>query len=400
MAIVEAAPFLPPEVPHEDQPKLNFERYRELCSSYTHGSRKLGLLSEELTQAAMNDENAIFAQVEDIQQFPVLVPIDYVEGYDVERSKRLAADNYDNKEPAVYYFSLPPVELTHDFVTQVGQKLKQVSEQKPDVAIFYEHVSTDEVTESNLAHIIAAAGLTGREGTMNEPNAQEGFRQPAMFLHATEGRSDKSENDRIGFSIVEVFDDDVANGLAEKRPQNGTAIFGGEQLDDDLTDKLWDIYQDRFQFLGENHPISMEDTRSDFDEMIRSADTTLSISFINGEPGCLTFLTEDMSLFFWLDENYLNGLKNPDKRLFFFPGIATVKTQEGANLSLPTIAKLAQTAARTGDNYKIIYESTNLSEGYVPGKVVAAAIGASGTMHIESDVINNEQKYKLLLVNS
>src|SRR4051812_47875393 len=102
-----ATPLLD-ELPREDQPSLdfNFDAYRELCDENTTGSRKAGLLDQELAHAAVVDSRTDSLML-DGQLVPVITPIEHAAGYDAKRSATIATRLAEKPVGEAYIVALP-----------------------------------------------------------------------------------------------------------------------------------------------------------------------------------------------------------------------------------------------------------------------------------------------------
>ena len=173
------------------------------------------------------------------------------------------------------------------------------------------------------------------------------------------------------------FDEAVYPNISD--PANATLLRPGDSFDEHELAAIWDLYVDRFQFLGEEHPISMEDSQPDFLSIFTDPDTTVSIKYVDGKPVCFTYFTEDFSGLYWLNVPYLEAnyaTADPSLIPVFFPGIVASKESKGNN-AREVIDLFAQGVASVGAGCRIYFENTNFSEQYVPQMVYRAAIARS-----------------------
>jgi hypothetical protein len=360
-----------PIASQEQKPSDNFdfEKYRDICDAHTEGARKLGLLDKELAERSLADPRTIALEVEG-QLFPILVPIEYAAGYDPERTKKIVADN--GGEPReTYYYALPPG-LADE--TMQAALLEQIQSQKlQDMFVYFDYDSRQASAKAEFEALISGLSKEVSSIPLHDPEVAEHNKQAALGLYVTSTRrTEASEHEPVdGLSIYDEYKKAVEAGEFELIPENGATLLKGSDISPELRDKMWEIYIDRFQNLGEFHPIVMEDSREGFEELINQPDTTVGICFSEGEPACWACFITDIEHCFWLDPKFFSQANldmGEDETMLFFPEIVA-KVDKIGGYSKPIIQLLAQMAAKSGVNYRVTFESTNRSVEYIPSLV-------------------------------
>jgi hypothetical protein len=332
------------------------------------GSRILGLAED-------NDAHT------DLTGQAALVSICDASGYDVERCYRIAGveDDLDG-QGRVRYFAAPNAPVSRTNVAVVTQELLE----QGSGHVFYDRHFSGAVPEL-LQQAFSEAGLAYDEVKLLDDMATKGNEQASISLYGFSvdpERPAEPVNSSIDAWIGE-YRSSVAAGAYEHDLQNGEVMLKGDEIDDEMYSKMWKLYVDRFQWLGEKHPVSMEDTEHEFSSVLRSPNTVIAASFKDGEPNCFAYMTSDIESVYWLNSDFLhdNTKMHNDKGydLLFFPGIVANANSTGQAGSV--IGLMARTAADANMARYIVFENTNRSEVYIP-RLVHGYINRSGRLLI------------------
>ncbi len=374
---------------------MNFDRYRSLVDDRTDGSRKIGLLDKDKYSMSLRDPRSIIVTTEDDIDIPVFVPIQYAEGYDAHRTRKFVSRVDANKDEDIYYFCLPPGVIDSSQVLDLGRKLQEVLLQ--DTFIFFDYNSKDVLAKSQLEEILSQLDNVEISSIpLFEPSLEDKDKQASLglFVASTYTINAEDEPSKTNNSISEEFDLAVSRGEYEKYPRNGPTILKGTEIMSGLRDQMWQIYIDRFRGLGQFHPITMEDTRGGFENMLDNPKTTCSINFKDGLPVCWMVFLQDVDDFEWLNSSYFtpeNLKMSQDEEILFFPEIAA-KADDIGNYSEATLALAAKMVARTDRKYKVVFESTNLSRQYIP-KLVEEYVKNTRVLTVEKPIEVDRQLY-------
>lgn len=368
---------------HEGE-KLTFEAYEVLCNQNNKSSRKSGILAAEIYDAAMNDPSTITSDFEGVR-VPVLVDIKYGLGlgYDEDR-----AVGYAENDAPVNVLSVPVGDLDEADRQRVIDAIAGAGPR----SIFY--ADNEQRDSTALTAGLAERHVNAEEVPLPNYRCRPENRQASLSLYVCDVVTKEVEPGRRSLaSVQEHFDttalphiDDKANATLLK---NGTS-FTPEELED-----LWRLYEDKFEFLGENHPISMEDTREDFLALISDESVMVSIRYMDNKPVCFTYFTENPENLYWLNQSYLKELGDdrPDLTPLFFPGI--VSSRAAGNHAAEVISLFTHEASAVGLSGRIIFENTNLSEMYVP-RIVQGAISQEPNCQVDTPQKVDQTVYRLL----
>jgi hypothetical protein len=152
--------------------------------------------------------------------------------------------------------------------------------------------------------------------------------------------------------------------------------------DPDLVSELWAFYQNRFEWLGEKHPVSMEDSRDFFLDILLHEDTRTVVRYDDqGNPLCLGFFISGFDECQWMSESFRDEktkeAKVRDEDLLYFYSVAS--KIENAHLSKDVMQLIIATAGQMGGDYRLIFESTNMSSQIIP-RLVSDYVEGSGNI--------------------
>ncbi len=326
-------------------------------------------------------------------QWPVLANIhhntEYADGYFSGR---------ENGQYSTYYLSLPPRELLLDSKVQrqladilydvlqsgatvvfdqlVGEENNLVyirdiiRAHYPDVATDMLHV--DEFVDpknSSPAEVAHFQGLAAAKGDMGErvdPNTQAVTLMRAEYHRLVENGEIDLMRDRKTIVIDPSALDSPVNGASAQT----------------VLERLWEIYNGRFDTLVEGFPVRGEQTFDEFASLIRK-ETTLIVAQLNGgQIAAFTYIS-DVKDCEWLNQAYFAG-RYPNEPTVYFPGIAADKEAEGRS-SLHLIKLMGRLMTNTVGRVRIVWQCTNASKDYVPA-IVRAGIELSGNMKLAEPI--------------
>lgn len=353
------------------------------------GVRKVGMIDRDALQEALADPRTVTATVEDGREVAVMVPIDYAAGagYDVERcTSEILPPGHKNET----YLYLP----TGGFLTHVDDReyiqLVNRLAGMGDGYIFSAYGERDDPNTSSQAELAALLHDAGKVKTdipLSDSQSRPGHELASLSLYGMDmpRRDDSQDWEPVAWEdLYSAYERGVAEGKYEHDMENGTVVLRGSDLTDEQVSDMWEVYQDRFEWLGENHPISMEDNKVDFMKVLRSDSTLCSVKFKDGRPVCFADVVGDMDELYWLNGDFLNDAERmdvaPNQRVVFFPGI--VSNGEGSRSSFEVIGLLANVFTDAKAPAKIVFENTNRSENYVP-RIVSISVNQTGRAKVE-----------------
>ena len=367
---------------------LSFGEYELFCNQNNQSSRKSGILSDEIYDATIQDETTVFATIEGVK-VPVLVDIKYGLGlgYDENRAKAYAADS-----EVVSVLAIPIGDLDETSQRAAIRAIASV----PGRSIFY---ADNEGRDSGVLNEgLAASGIVMTETPLSDRRCRVENRQASLSLYLADNkRPDYSlESPRVPLSAAQaIFDSKYLPHVLDHR--NAALLRNGAGFSEQELNDIWDLYTNKFQVLGENHPISMEDTRDDFLGTFTSPSTTVSVRYTDGKPVCFTYFTDSFDSLYWLNNDYMKKLDDESVNMtsVFFPGI--VARSAGGNHAEEVIKLFANVSADAGINHRIIFENTNLSEMYVP-RIVFESVNGTANYSVDKPYKIDQTTYRLATI--
>lgn len=364
-----------------------FEEYELFCNAGNTSSRKTGILDPDMYLNAMQDSRTITVAIEG-KLMPAAVDIEHglALGYEVERAKQYASD-----QTRISVLSLPVTGVSEKASEDILDSLRDYTG-----ALYFSDHNGDDGQR-------VGGGLQNRGRKVEERpliDTRANNTQAALSLYACDAinKTPNTSGESVTLADIQrVFDEKVRPGIQD--PDNAVYIENGANLSEEQLTQIWDLYTNRFQFLGENHPISMEDDEGSFRSVITQPNTTVSFKTEHGRIVCLSDFTQGFENIYWLNQDYLHtqaSSHDPSVTTLFFPGI--VASPEAHGSSRYVIGLFAQVAGEAGLNARIIFENTNLSEQYIP-RIVSTVVNATGMYDVETPQKIDEVKYRLALLS-
>jgi hypothetical protein len=328
-------------------------------------------------------------------RIPVLIDVEdgLALGYDPAKCRRLVGES----AASARILTFPVHELGSSERRQFGTLL---AEAEPTALYFSDHHGDE---SGALSALLEEAGLSHDEIPLEDPRARAGDEQAALLLFSC-GARQRVQPERAPRSLQEVHDH-YRSRVGASATADGAAVtvlLMGDTLTDGQADEMWRIYDAKFDFLGESHPISMQDSKEGFFEMLRSGHTMIAATYrvADGvdELVCFTYFIDDMRLLFWLDSAYLEREfrslgGQSDTMNVFTPGL--VSTGVDRSYAPLSIGLFARACDEAGTNMNVVYENTNLSKRYVPRIVDGAMKRRSEGVEIASSRVVDEVIYRL-----
>jgi len=343
---------------------FDWQRYRALMDAL-EGSRRAGLLDPKAARAAVADSRSVVLVTEDETIVPVAVPVAHVVGWDAARCGSLAAELAGSRVEPLWLSRLP-TRLLHAARAALADRARADGEWGRVVLAELPDGKARRGDEEVLA------GTLWREQPLGDPATGP----PSISLWATHA---VPTDQRIASTCPEEWAESVAGVVVYSGEDTVIELRVGVDCEEVIAE-LWALYTERFGWLGEAHPISMEDTRSSFEELLVHPATVVVLSKDGNGVACWSFLTADgVDRCRWLHEPSiracLTSIDDEDAVLTFFPGIVARADRIGHHAA-PTLKALAEAAGQVGVPLTVLYEATNRSEAYVPRLVYEHANSA------------------------
>ena len=152
--------------------------------------------------------------------------------------------------------------------------------------------------------------------------------------------------------------------------------------------RIWEIYQEQFQRLVDDHPIAGALKRDELLKVLLSKGSLLK-AYFDDEDNMQSFgyMVSDISLCPWLNERYLKE-ETQNSPLYYFSGIASAPGY-GRAVSRSIMNSFAYDALVKHGLFDITFECSNISAGYIP-KLAELALKSSGIVDVTGP---EEHKY-------
>jgi len=357
-------------------PVVDFNSYADICNYRNDGSRRRGILSEESYDEIVGDPGTSFINSSNCR-IPVLIDVKHglAMGYDASRCKEYA----EELSTDVKILTLPVHELNEDEKNQLADILATSADK---CALYFSDHNNDESIA--LGEMLDKVGVRHTEKPLVDHRAAKGDEQAGLFLYScsTEQSEGRGERKRLSLRDVQDYYDKNIGPFITPDGKTETILNMGDRISDQQAEELWLLYDNKFDFLGEGHPISMQDSREDFLKLLQSDSTLLAATYAKEENVddkliCFTYFNDDIDSLYWLNQEFLNekfassGTADYITNMFT-PGL--VSAGLGRSYASLPIKVFTRACDESGLSSSVMYENTNFSKSYVP-RIVDAAIG-------------------------
>ena len=373
-------------------PVVDFSDYAEICNYQNDNSRRRGILSSELYAEISEDPSTGFIKSGALR-VPALIDVKFGPsmGYDTKKCRQYAEDFSEN----IKVLALP-------FHSLNGEEQRQVVElidSSDSTALYFSDHGGDESTA--LREALTDRGIGYQEKPLINSRASKGDEQAALSMYVCSTRRKTPETATPNISFIDVY------GYYEKNLGPDFSSDGNTKVDlnigSKLTDKqvadMWSLFDDKFEALGDNHPMSMQDSVDYFLQMVKSDDTIIASAYSkrddNYELDCFVFFIDNIESLFWLNSDFMKQHidAREDNLVIYTPGI--VSSAVGASHASRVIRLFSKACQGDGANVDIFYENTNLSKKYIPRIVDRAIAGSFEDMEYKPSELIDQIDYRL-----
>lgn len=366
------------------------------------GPVKVGLYGEDLRHA-MQDPNTIVAQyrleteVKPVSM-PLLVPISDLEWYNLP----YLHEQY-GEDTEIYCYVHPPIPKDEASAERIMDAMRTVLDS--GAVVLFDQYQGDPPFEWEVTNV-------SEDGTISRVMSDD--HEYELETMSSNGRPKKADIfvcpvDVYGIetvheapSIHEAYKDAIARGIIEVDSQNGPSIE--QAMSEQDMQKIWEIYEKPFERLSKGTPVLAGFDEESLREMLSDPDIVKVINRQEGEITTLLFFTQNFDQYPWFNKEHFQKLY-PEYfntgNILLCPGIVSDESLRGAAFSWSLVDLLARTLAHRGSNIMLSFECTEISTRYIPTKVVARGVEASGVgvvRHYEQPEVTVE--YKVLRKNT
>ena len=374
--------------PTPENEEVDYERYREIADTLNPAFRKTGIVDPGGYDRAMRDPRTVRLRIGEglgVMEMPFLTPIEHVAGYDVERTKKLTG------KQDVLLMTLPMVALTDAEI--VASRDEHSVPDRSAILIETEHGETDDIKQT-LPSLLAELGPHQPADFLDKRIEKPELQAATMAMYKarfTAANEQGEQLPRTNMSFHEAYEQLLAEGHELTKH---TRLLDVQQLRESeaMVNELWDLCKDRFDWLGDAHPVSMEDTKEFFDQLVLN-DNTLVRYDENGKMACLGFFMSGMDECDWVKDSYSEGIEKEAEaagdQVIYFYGIASNSTN-AMHYSRDVVQLLSHITKRMGGTFLLVFESTNMSGQYIPD-IVMDYIGKSDGVRVTEPVKKDSQ---------
>lgn len=379
---------------------MSYADYRQFCDVASDSFRRIGLLDAEAYRSAITDERTVFYGRNDVK-IPILVPIEYEDRYDAARSAKMTGTE-------VMLLTMPTVFIENDDID--ADCLFGGRELPEDYAILVEDfnepgvdIDTRQAKQQLIAEALGVFGNMIPHEFIHDGLADDAEHRSAwmaIYGFSIESQRDIPETMRAlpeVDALVQAWQDYCAEQMLDPIPNSGSTgayLFTAEQLREhpEIRQALWGISKTGFgEVLGAHHPISMQVTEAFFNEHIQSETVLTTVKYQDGRPVCFGFMAPNMDHNDWLDcestvmkRDLLEARQDGASVAHFFELISG--GEKDLAQSPAVIGLFLELASRSRDQWHIVFESTNLSDTYIPKIASLSVRRASGKVAMKQPV--------------
>jgi hypothetical protein len=387
-----------PERERELHPVISYDAYRELCDeSQPEIYRRTGIDSQENYEEALNSPATVYIE-KDNQRLPLLVSLENAGGYNIENSQRLTGKD------KMFALVLPPA-LLNDSRIELSEYLQDLGDRAAVIVQSGADRTLD--IKSRFSNDLASIGWG--TGEFLDPRCPKGRQEARISMYETHLRALDNDGVLIPRSderpLEDLFIEDV-----ERTGEVDTELVTAEMIreNDGLFEQLWQLHNDRFDWLGEYHPVSMQETK-DFFRYVVTNDHTISyvrFDYENGErvPVCHGCFMNGLDEAEWLTDDFRQEINqaaaDDQEKVQYFYGIVS-KSTTSAHYAKDVMQLHSRLSKKNGGGVKMLFESTNKSSLYIP-RMVQSYLGQEhdGTKATEVQSLSQLDYWYLASVSS
>lgn len=376
--------------PTAERVEIDYERYREIADTLNPAFRKTGIVDAAGYDRAMRDPRTVRIRIgegTEVMEMPFLTPIEYVDGYEPGHAKGLMGSH------DAFVMSLPMVALTDAHIVQSAGDRSLPA--RSAILVETEHSETED-TKQILPELLSELGPHQPEDFIDTRIEDPELQAASMAMYEARFEAIDENGEVIpptGKSYQEAFDEIVRedNPLAKR-----TKLLDAEHLrnDEQTMNELWDLCKDRFEWLRNNHPVWLEDSKDFFRGMVLDeAAHTIDRYNDDDKSSCLGFFLSSYDECFWLKDGKREAAAAEARargdQMIYFYGMAN-DASSSMHYSKDVVQLLSLICQKMGGTYTVTFESTNMSGQYIP-PIVMNYVQQSGALKITEPVHKTDQ---------
>jgi hypothetical protein len=324
---------------------------------------KVGLYGEDLRSVLDNSDSvllqyAVGEKDKAAYSMPLLVPAKDLKWYNMPLLKEL----YGEDTPFYYYAhpSTPGDEASRSIIAGA------IKEKLDAGAVIF----TDSYIGENAIDLAELAKVANDEN-YNMESLGRGEQERMGISFAAQIKFNEKEPSMGGPSLYEAYQECLDSGEEPDASQDGPSVLQIVEgdLDSGDTKRIWEIYEDPFDGLSKDHPMSAGFNRDDLMGILKDPDITKVVNRVDGQITTLFFFATDFDTCPWFNKTYYEK-RYPDYfqtgKILVSAGIVTDEKMQGFGYAPQVIGLTARLLAKNGSNVVITFENTEISAGYIP----------------------------------
>jgi len=338
----------------------NYSAYRK-CLTETAPSPQLVGLSEQDYIDAINNPEVIkldFEFGEDKIEIPVLMPASTIFWYNTLLLHDIYGQNtdidYAPPLPSDTIFTDKALELQMEFISKGGVLVVDAKRDNP-------HSRLDPIAEKySEKFVVENLGAGDDERYLNQYISVVNF----------PGHANKFANADTFYNIYSGL---LSEGKIEAAPENGVSLI--DVIEEDEIDAIWQLYNESFAKLGENHPINAGYDELTFKKILIDPSVIKAINRSECKITTLCLFLTDLSQCPWLDpdyfyEKYEKAIETDN--LLIFLGIVTDEAKRGNDYATNVIDLVIEVGYHRNSSAVITFECNEISQNVTPFLVESA----------------------------
>ncbi len=321
-----------------------------------------GLITPADIEASLQDPLTISMRNDSGQVVPVITPV-------IHNSEANQAFFSETQSPVFFlsardFVAYAETDIDHQRVDRVLQ---------PGSFLMVEQVEGDVEARPILEEIAVGHGKV----LELDPDAVDVFNDTVAGVHHFYSPVTRDTEPDVSFATLRE-----AHAALRNRPEwleyeaEGLYYVNGVDIDPELMERLWEVYDETFDMLVSNHPSAQKQPKDAF--IAQCQQPFSSITYVQPEQGgeiySALFMVDDTIHCNWLNQDFFNS-RNPSGNTAFVPAVSTRLERQGLSLSPKTMGAMAWLAYHVPSFTGFATQCTNRSVDYIPRLSQESTVG-------------------------
>lgn len=328
-----------------------FPNNNNILGAYQGQPQLLGLIDVEARNSSIDDSRSLCVEIEDIVT-PVIVPIEYATE---------ANQDYFKGAPSLFFDSSVIENVT---LQPWNNRLNDYIEGLPaGTKILFEIKEGDTRQEQLLRN---ATQLCNRSLVLDAGVIDSEVGTLAGVRHYFSRHNTLGDGEAVFETVSESYNFVKETPEWQVYKEEGVSYVNGINIDTDLLEELWQVYDKTFDKLVENHPSAQKQPREYFDQQVLLKESQVTFVRKEGVIVSALFGIDDLTVCPWLNLDFFKEI-NPEGKTAFIPGASTPLNMSGLGYAELTMGAMGVITQRVPGITGVATQCTNRSETYLPG---------------------------------